>query len=218
MRSLSQRVDNKDSCVWRSNCYEKGASDVPAAGRNSGQPQEQQTPGKSHRQRRGPEKGKTGRGSLQVARWRKPPARPPCWEASDQQRDAKRRSQVSGVCASGQLAEIAGPEVATLSTVFSNPRMSLKVLFEAGSFRCLLSGFFHTLLVLVVAVGMWESVLSISKDCGKGGKRHHRFPPFPQAVISTVHFHCRPWFRRIFLSSRTWCILPVASVVRRRCR
>src|ERR1039457_1374043 len=33
---------------------------------------------------------------------------------------------------------------------------------------------------------MWESVSSISKDCGKGGKQHHRFPGFPQTVISTA--------------------------------
>src|ERR1017187_2968057 len=33
---------------------------------------------------------------------------------------------------------------------------------------------------------MWESASSISKVCGKGGKQHHRFPPFPQTVISTA--------------------------------
>src|SRR5450755_3910086 len=33
---------------------------------------------------------------------------------------------------------------------------------------------------------MWESVSSISKVCGKGGKQHHRFPGFPQTVISTA--------------------------------
>jgi len=32
---------------------------------------------------------------------------------------------------------------------------------------------------VVVAVGMWESVLSISKVCGKGGKQYYRFPGFP---------------------------------------
>jgi hypothetical protein len=35
------------------------------------------------------------------------------------------------------------------------------------------------ILVVVVAVGMWESALSISKVCGKGGKQHYRFPGFP---------------------------------------
>ena len=33
---------------------------------------------------------------------------------------------------------------------------------------------------------MWESASSISKVCGKGGKQHHRFPGFPQTVISTA--------------------------------
>jgi hypothetical protein len=49
-------------------------------------------------------------------------------------------------------------------------------------------------LVLVAAVEMWESVFSISKGCGKGGKQHHRFPGFPQTVISTVRFHYGAWF------------------------
>ena len=42
-------------------------------------------------------------------------------------------------------------------------------------------GFENTefILVVVAAVGMWETVLSISKVCGKGGKQHHRFPGFP---------------------------------------
>jgi hypothetical protein len=43
----------------------KGASDVPAAGFKSGQPKEKQTPGKSIRTQSGPEKGMTGRDSLQ---------------------------------------------------------------------------------------------------------------------------------------------------------
>src|ERR1019366_7129015 len=33
---------------------------------------------------------------------------------------------------------------------------------------------------------MWESASSISKVSGKGGKQHHRFPGFPQTVISTA--------------------------------
>jgi hypothetical protein len=57
--------------------------------------------------------------------------------------------------------------------------MSLKGQFEAGSTDGSFSGFFHICFVVVVAVGMWESALSISKVCGKGGKRHYRFPPFP---------------------------------------
>jgi len=64
-------------------------------------------------------------------------------------------------------------------TVFSNPEMSLNGLIEAGSADGSFSGWFHILLVVVVAVEMWESVLSISKVCGKGGKRHFRFPGFP---------------------------------------
>jgi len=70
-------------------CYIEGASDVPAAGRKSGQPTKQQMPGKSNRQRSGPQKGETGRGSLRKARWKKPPAMI-CWEASDQHGKAKR--------------------------------------------------------------------------------------------------------------------------------
>src|ERR1017187_1808621 len=38
---------------------------------------------------------------------------------------------------------------------------------------------------------MWESASSISKVCGKGGKQHHRFPGFPQTVISTACFDHR---------------------------
>jgi hypothetical protein len=57
--------------------------------------------------------------------------------------------------------------------------MSLNVVCGSGSADGSFSGFFHIRLVVVVAVGMWESVLSISKVCGKGGKQHHRFPGFP---------------------------------------
>jgi hypothetical protein len=57
--------------------------------------------------------------------------------------------------------------------------MSLKGVFDAGIFRCLLWGCFHILLVVVAAVEMWESALSISKVCGKGGKQYYRFPGFP---------------------------------------
>jgi hypothetical protein len=42
------------------------------------------------------------------------------------------------------------------------------------------------ILVVVAAVEMWESASSISKVCGKDGKQHHRFPGFPQTVISTA--------------------------------
>jgi hypothetical protein len=41
------------------------------------------------------------------------------------------------------------------------------------------------ILVVVVAVGMWEPVSSISKVCGKGGKQQYRSPSFP----SYRHFH-----------------------------
>src|SRR5664279_241240 len=37
----------------------------------------------------------------------------------------------------------------------------------------------------------WESASSISKVCGKEGKQHHRFPGFPQTVISTACFEHR---------------------------
>lgn len=46
-------------------------------------PEEEQTPGKSHRQRSGPNKGRTDRESLQETQWRQP-LRTICWEASDQ--------------------------------------------------------------------------------------------------------------------------------------
>jgi hypothetical protein len=64
-------------------------------------------------------------------------------------------------------------------SVFSNPRMSLKGLSEAGSTNGSFSGFFHICFVVAVVVGMWESALSISKVCGRGGKQHYRFPVFP---------------------------------------
>jgi hypothetical protein len=38
---------------------------------------------------------------------------------------------------------------------------------------------------------MWKSASSISKVCGKEGKQHHRFPGFPQTVISTACFDHR---------------------------
>jgi hypothetical protein len=57
--------------------------------------------------------------------------------------------------------------------------MSLKGRFEAGSADGSFPGFFHTQLVVAVAVGMWKLAFSISKVCGKGGKQHDRFPGFP---------------------------------------
>jgi hypothetical protein len=38
---------------------------------------------------------------------------------------------------------------------------------------------------------MWESASAISKVCGKEGKQQHRFPGFPQTVISTACFDHR---------------------------
>src|ERR1035437_8162401 len=38
---------------------------------------------------------------------------------------------------------------------------------------------------------MWESALAISKVFGKGRKTPHRFPGFPQTVISTACFDHR---------------------------
>jgi hypothetical protein len=67
----------------------------------------------------------------------------------------------------------------TARRVFSNPGMSLKGQFEAGSTDGSFSGLSHICFVVVAAVGMWESPLSISRACGKGGKQHHRFPGFP---------------------------------------
>ena len=52
-----------------------GASDVPAAGEKSGQPKETQTPGKSIRQRSGPEQGIDRPGKSVVGTVEKPPAR-----------------------------------------------------------------------------------------------------------------------------------------------
>jgi hypothetical protein len=57
----SQVIENKRNLQRPDNCYIQSASDVPAAGKNSGQPREQQDPGKSHRLRSGPSKGETGR-------------------------------------------------------------------------------------------------------------------------------------------------------------
>jgi len=44
---------------------------------------------------------------------------------------------------------------------------------------------FCSVIVFVVAVIMLESICD-SEACGKVGKQHHRFPGFPQAVISTA--------------------------------
>ena len=74
--------------------------------------------------------------------------------------------------------------------------MSLKGGGEAGSADGSFSGFFHTLLVVAAAVGMWESRHmmffspdapgAISKVCGKGGKtKHDRF----SALSMNRHFH-----------------------------
>jgi hypothetical protein len=51
---ISQVVENKDSIKWFFDCNQISASDVPAAGFRSCQPREEQTPGKSNRQRSGP--------------------------------------------------------------------------------------------------------------------------------------------------------------------
>jgi hypothetical protein len=78
-----------------------------------------------------------------------------------------------------QVSIIPAQRWASLSSkqVFSNPKMSLKrVVFGQAGF-CPFGK--NILPAVVVAVGMWESVLSISKDCGKGGKQHYRFPGFP---------------------------------------
>jgi hypothetical protein len=50
-------IETKQNRKRYCECYQIGASDVPAAGEKSGQPKEQQTPGKSNRQRSGPQKG-----------------------------------------------------------------------------------------------------------------------------------------------------------------
>src|SRR5664279_1024692 len=65
---------------------------------------------------------------------------------------------------------------------------------------------------------MWESASSISKVCGKGGKQHHRFPGFPQTVISTACLD----HRELSGGDLHRCIRPVllelhrADVVQRR--
>jgi hypothetical protein len=57
-----QVIEKKTSPKWPADCYIEGASDVPAAGDKSGQPKEQQTPGKSIRKQSGPEKGNDRQG------------------------------------------------------------------------------------------------------------------------------------------------------------
>ena len=51
-----------------------------------------------------------------------------------------------------EMPGIEGYDREQLSLVFSNPGMSLKGQFRAGSFGRLLFGFFHIYLVVVVAV------------------------------------------------------------------
>jgi hypothetical protein len=46
--SFLQVIEKKTSSKWPVDCYKEGASDVPAAGKKFGQPEEQQTPGKSN--------------------------------------------------------------------------------------------------------------------------------------------------------------------------
>jgi hypothetical protein len=67
-QSDAQVIENKQ-IKRHSELLLEGASDVPAAGKNPGQPKEQQDPGKSNRQRSGPQKGNRP-GSLQKARWK----------------------------------------------------------------------------------------------------------------------------------------------------
>src|ERR1700723_2598267 len=65
---------------------------------------------------------------------------------------------------------------------------------------------------------MWESVSSISKVCGKGGKQLYLFPAFPQTVISAACFarRERP------AGDRHRCIRPIlfelhrADIIQRR--
>jgi hypothetical protein len=56
------------------NCYNLSASDVPAAGETSGQPNEKQTPGKSIRKKGGPEKGNDRSEKSAVGAVGKPPS------------------------------------------------------------------------------------------------------------------------------------------------
>jgi hypothetical protein len=51
------------------NCNMEGASDVPAAGENSGQPNEQQDPARATAKAAAPQKGKPAGKSLRKARW-----------------------------------------------------------------------------------------------------------------------------------------------------
>jgi hypothetical protein len=61
----AQVIENKDHYERSANCYMKGASDVPAAGEDPGQPKEQQDPARVTANEADPQKGKTGRKSLQ---------------------------------------------------------------------------------------------------------------------------------------------------------
>jgi hypothetical protein len=79
------------------------------------------------------------------------------------------------VAAESQSGLVGGDSAA----VFSNLRMSLKGELRRAASGVSFWGLFHICFVVAVAVGMWESALSISKVCGKGGKQFYRFPGFP---------------------------------------
>jgi hypothetical protein len=54
----AQVIENKKRHKRSVNCYMKGASDVPAAGKNPGQPKEQQDPARASAKVAAPQKGK----------------------------------------------------------------------------------------------------------------------------------------------------------------
>ncbi len=77
------------------NCYVEGASDVPAAGENPGQPKEQQDPARDSANEAARQKGKpAGRTCRRRGGYNRRPHSP--WEASDQCRTAKRHPDGSG--------------------------------------------------------------------------------------------------------------------------
>jgi len=83
------------------NCYLEGASDVPAAGEDPGQPKEQRDPARATAKVAAPQKGRpAGRTCRRRGGYNRRPH--PAWEASDQRRTAKRHSFGSGVCVSGE--------------------------------------------------------------------------------------------------------------------
>jgi hypothetical protein len=65
----AQVIENTKGDKRSMNCYVESASDVPAAGKNPGQPKEQQDPARATAKVAAPQKGKPAGKDLQKARW-----------------------------------------------------------------------------------------------------------------------------------------------------